>query len=257
MTLEKLKAEWEALAKRDSLWAILTDASKASGGWDLAEFMATGEAEIAVVLGYVRGLGLELNFDGTALDFGCGVGRLTQPLTRRFARCAGVDISSQMIAEAEAMNESPRCRYVVSADARLPFADESFSFVYSNIVLQHMPSVLAEGYLQEFMRVLEPGGVMVFGVQDLFVMPDMKSRVTRARQILRVKSRLKEALGVGSGDMHMHLLGEPEVRRAIGTGRVMDVQFTNTAAKDFNGKLVYLDRAPRAGFVGKQYCVVK
>jgi len=32
---------------------------------------------------------------------------------------------------------------------------------------------------------------------------------------------------------------------------------TNTAAKNFNGQLRYLDEAPARGYVGKQYCVVK
>jgi hypothetical protein len=38
---------------------------------------------------------------------------------------------------------------------------------------------------------------------------------------------------------------------------VVDVRLTNTAAKDFNGRLVYLGEPPRSGYVGKQYCVVK
>jgi hypothetical protein len=36
----------------------------------------------------------------------------------------------------------------------------------------------------------------------------------------------------------------------------VDIQFTNTAARDFNGKLVYLAAPPTSGYVGKQYCVV-
>jgi hypothetical protein len=57
--------------------------------------------------------------------------------------------------------------------------------------------------------------------------------------------------------MQMHCLPEHAVRRALGSARVADIQFTNTAAKDFNGKLVYLPQAPTSGYVGKQYCVVK
>ena len=50
---------------------------------------------------------------------------------------------------------------------------------------------------------------------------------------------------------------ERAVRRALGSATVVDIQLTNTAARDFNGKLAYLSRAPRSGYVGKQYCVVK
>jgi hypothetical protein len=37
----------------------------------------------------------------------------------------------------------------------------------------------------------------------------------------------------------------------------MDAQVTNTAAKDFNGKLVYLGHAQTSGYVGKHHCAVK
>jgi hypothetical protein len=57
--------------------------------------------------------------------------------------------------------------------------------------------------------------------------------------------------------MKMHCLPERIVRRALGSAKIVDIQLTNTAAPDFNGKLVYLQQAPRTGYVGKQYCVVK
>jgi hypothetical protein len=56
--------------------------------------------------------------------------------------------------------------------------------------------------------------------------------------------------------MQMHCLPEHIVRRALGSAKVVDIQFTNTAAKDFNGKLVYLGQPPASGYVGKQYCVI-
>jgi SAM-dependent methyltransferase len=146
---------------------------------------------------------------------------------------------------------------LTNAEERLPFADESFAFVYSNIVLQHVPRRLALGYLREFVRVLEPGGALVFGVQDSFVGKDVASRVERARDVLRLRTRLKAALGRGEAVMQLHLLSEAEVREAVRPAMVVDVRLTNTAAKDFNGRLVYLGEPPRSGYVGKQYCVVK
>jgi len=258
MDLEKLKDEWEALARNDALGAILTDQSKAGGKWQLDEFMATGEAEVIKVLEHLRQLGHEPDFGGAALDFGCGVGRLTQALARRFASCVGVDISQEMVDQAGRLNQFGHCRYIVNADRRLPFRDGEFGFIYCNIVLQHVPRRFAVEYLGEFVRILGPGGVLVFGVQDSFAMPDLSTRVTRIRQILRIRSRIKRALGSRDGEMLMHWLPEDVVRRALGdAAKVVDVQWTNTAAKDFNGKLVYLDRPLRAGFVGRQYCVLK
>lgn len=255
--LERLRNDWDALAKQDALWAILTDGRKTRGGWDVAEFLQTGEIEIATVMGCLAEIGCLPDSDGAALDFGCGVGRLTQAMARRFAACVGVDISEEMIRKAAALNAYAHCSYMTSATERLPVADESFAFVYSNIVLQHVPRRLALGYLREFVRVLEPGGVLVFGVQDSFVVRDVASRVARARDVLRLRTRWKAAIGKLDGDMRMHLLAEAEVREAVRPATVVDVRLTNTAAKDFNGRLVYLSEMPSSGYVGKQYCVVK
>jgi SAM-dependent methyltransferase len=255
--LNKLKNAWEGLAERDALNAILTDESKAGGKWDVAEFMATGDAEIDTVMSHLATIGHLPDFTGAALDFGCGVGRLTQALARRFASCVGVDISQQMIQQAESLNQYPHCRYVASSTAGLPFEDASFSFIYSNIVLQHVPRPLAKNYLREFVRVLAPAGILVFGVQDSFRAPDLSSRMVRLRHVLHLRSRIKVALKRGTGDMQMHCLPEDTVRRALGSAKVVDIQLTNTAARDFNGKLVYLEQAPASGYIGKQYCVVK
>jgi SAM-dependent methyltransferase len=162
-----------------------------------------------------------------------------------------------MIEKADLLNQYAHCRYVVHSDIRLPFADGSFAFIYSNIVLQHVPRRFSQPYLREFVRVLAPGGVLVFGVQDSFAAPDISFQMIRIRHILRIRSRIQDALGLGQRHMQMHCLPEYAVRRALGSARVADIQFTNTAAKDFNGKLVYLPQAPTSGYVGKQYCVVK
>jgi SAM-dependent methyltransferase len=168
-----------------------------------------------------------------------------------------VDISQTMIQRAQSLNELPHCQYVTTSGTPLPFPAEAFSFVYSNIVLQHIPQRFAKEYLREFVRVLAPGGLLVFGVQDSFAMPNLSSLLTRARHILRLRSRVDVALRIGSGDMQMHCLPERVVRQVLGSAKVLDVQFTNTAAKDFNGKLVYLQRPPESGYVSKQYCVTK
>jgi ubiquinone/menaquinone biosynthesis C-methylase UbiE len=99
-----------------------------------------------------------------ALDFGCGVGRLTQALARHFERVDGVDISASMIQQANAYNQhGSRCQYVVNqrSDLRI-FPDQHFDFIYSSITLQHMPPRYSRRYIAEFMRVLAPGGAVLF-----------------------------------------------------------------------------------------------
>jgi ubiquinone/menaquinone biosynthesis C-methylase UbiE len=255
--LSVLRRDWESLAQRDALGVILTDESKSGGKWDVTQFMATGDAEIETVLQHLESLGLQPDPGGAVLDFGCGVGRLTQALARRFRSCVGIDISQVMITQANALNHYGHCRYVVSATPQLPLADESCSFLYSNLVLQHVPRRFAVNYLREFTRVLAPGGVLVFGVQDSFATPDLASSLTRFRHILRLRSRVRAWFKRSGGDMQMHCLPERVVRQALGTAIIVDIRYTNTAAKDFNGNLIYLQQPSQSGYVGRQYCVTK
>lgn len=161
--LARLQAVWENYAKDDPLWAILTGPEKIGRKWDLAEFFQTGVHEIDNLL---QTLALhEIDFDfATALDFGCGVGRLSQALSRKFQRVSGVDISPTMIETAHRLNQyQDKCSYFLNAQRDLQmFRDETFSFIYSNIVLQHIPPDLTKQYLAEFSRVLKPDGLLVF-----------------------------------------------------------------------------------------------
>ena len=81
--LTQLKKNWNELATKDALWSILPDPKKKNNKWQLEEFFRTGEKEALNVLKELEFLGLEINH-GRCLDFGCGVGRLTQALGNFF-----------------------------------------------------------------------------------------------------------------------------------------------------------------------------
>ena len=167
MDLDSLKRQWDQFGREDPLWAILTDDAKRHGGWDTAEFFETGRFEVRWVLERIErslsAAGGRVEF-GDALDFGCGVGRLTQALCERFERCDGVDIAPSMIRLAEKFNRfKEKCNYRVSSTDDLSmFADSSLDFIYTAHVLQHMEPRYARRYISEFHRILRPGGVMVF-----------------------------------------------------------------------------------------------
>jgi len=154
---------WDRQARRDPLWAILFDTAKREGKWDVARFFQTGASEIATVLFELDAQQVDVR-RGAALDFGCGVGRLTQALAPHFDRAVGVDVSPTMRDLAERLNQHPsKVSYVSNQapDLRI-FEDRSFDFIVSSIVLQHIPPDIACSYVREFFRVLKPGGVAVF-----------------------------------------------------------------------------------------------
>jgi len=154
---------WDKHAASDPLWTVLAFPDKSGGRWTLADFMKTGEREIALLYHRFSTLGLALP-EKRALDFGCGVGRLTQALARRHQRVVGADISQGMIDLARQLNHYPdRAQYICTAASGLEtLTAGSFQFIYSNIVLQHVEPDLSVHYLREFFRLLEPNGLLVF-----------------------------------------------------------------------------------------------
>lgn len=161
--LDRHRRDWEELAAVDPLWAILAAPEWRGGGWPLEEFFATGEAEIGQVLEVAAGLGYP-QLHERALDFGCGVGRLTRALEGRFQEAVGIDISEEMIRLARELNPGEKPSFELNTRSDLTqFPSDSFDFVYSALVLQHLPrKELVRSYLSEFLRVLRPGGLAVF-----------------------------------------------------------------------------------------------
>lgn len=162
--LDDLRRTWDRFGVDDPLWAVLTSPDKKNGRWDVAEFFETGRFEIDRVLAAATTVAGQPPTGGRALDFGCGVGRLSQALAERFARVDGVDIAPSMIQRARTMNRhGARCVYHLNAASDLElFGADEFDFAYSAHVLQHMEPRFARGYVGELVRVLRPGGVLVF-----------------------------------------------------------------------------------------------
>jgi 2-polyprenyl-3-methyl-5-hydroxy-6-metoxy-1,4-benzoquinol methylase len=160
--IQQLQRDWDGFGKDDPLWRVLSLPEK-KGKWGIEDFFQTGRDEIDGLMAYLSKLDLRVP-GGRALDFGCGVGRLSQALANHFETVYGVDIAPSMIDFAKKYNKKgEKCQYVVnsSSDLRL-FADGYFDFIYSNITLQHIPPKYSTSYISEFLRILKTGGVAVF-----------------------------------------------------------------------------------------------
>jgi SAM-dependent methyltransferase len=159
----KEQAFWDLHARHDPLWAILSDPTKTGRRWDLGSFLETGRREISLLMYQLRALRVDVERKA-ALDFGCGIGRLTQPLATYFERVVGLDISPEMIRLAREVNGVPdRVQYVHNAGTEMAaLGTGDFTFMYSNVVLQHIEPDTALWCLRELFRVVARGGVLVF-----------------------------------------------------------------------------------------------
>ena len=210
MNLKGLKRNWNAFGKRDPLWAILTLDEKKGSKWDVEEFFAWGRDEIEKALESVSTLGLDVR-RRRALDFGCGVGRLTQALAQHFEEAHGVDIAPSMIELAERYNRhGDRCRYHLNdqQDLRL-FPDAWFDFIYSNITLQHMEPRYSRAYIREFVRVLAPEGVLVFQIPSELD-PELQANALAQEALARghpsLRSRIKPFIPKTVLDLRQRIL---------------------------------------------------
>jgi ubiquinone/menaquinone biosynthesis C-methylase UbiE len=154
-----MRADWNERAREDAHYYV------AFGGRDQDEegFDATAADVLRYLESELKRLPRNANHRAwRALEIGCGPGRLIKPLSRHFGEIHGVDVSDEMIRLArERLAHIPHAHFHPTNGASLDrFADDSFEFVYSYAVFQHIPShdVVLE-YMREVRRVLKPGGI--------------------------------------------------------------------------------------------------
>lgn len=165
MALKHTQKLFEEFGESDPLFAVLSEKSQRGNRWDPEAFFALGREDIREAMEYLASLDIELHRN-TAMDFGCGVGRLTQALCDEFDHVTGVDISHSMIKTANEFNRfGERCTYLVNTRDDLGLLDEgTCDFIYTDKVLQHMHPQYSSRYIAEFFRVLKPGGVALFQI---------------------------------------------------------------------------------------------
>ncbi|MCW4003658.1 MAG: class I SAM-dependent methyltransferase [Candidatus Bathyarchaeota archaeon] len=214
--MEKLEKNWDELGKIDPLWAISNSPEKKGGKWSVNEFFETGIEEIGAIIKYIKSLGVNTSHS-RALDFGCGVGRISQALANHFDMVCGVDIAPSMIDLAKKYNRyGEKCHYYLNeADNLKLFNDDYFDFIYSIITLQHIPPEYSWKYLKEFLRILAPQGLLIFQV------PDEPSLSSSVRQIL---GRLKAKFS-GHPIIEMYEMKRDEVIKFVvkNGGRIVDI----------------------------------
>jgi SAM-dependent methyltransferase len=169
-------------------------------------------------------------------------------LADHFEQVVGVDIAPSMIGIARKLHGNiPGIEFRINTSDKLESIESgSIDLVYTRLVLQHMAPRYVRGYLAEFVRVLTPGGVLVFQLPGDDPLP-VKVEGSGLKRILprpvismiRAVRQLREF-----PRMEIHGLPRPEVERLL----------TELGAPVID---VVDDRAHSADTPGYRYCAVK
>jgi SAM-dependent methyltransferase/GT2 family glycosyltransferase len=156
---------WDERAREDALYFVdsrvpYRDAAAEQQFWD------DGRADLGTFLGQLE---MEVRPGDRVVEIGCGVGRLTRPLSELVASVVALDVSSEMLDRARGYNpDAANVEWMLGDGVSLAqVGDASADAVISHVVFQHIPDpAITLGYVREIGRVLKPGGVAGFQVSN-------------------------------------------------------------------------------------------
>ncbi len=165
--IDRMRTDWNARAVENARYYVAT----CKDNWDDSGFLESGRVTVEQ----------EIQTDMTnicqgrdpkemkVLEIGCGAGRITHALAGIFGEVFAVDISEEMVRQAQSiLADRPNAHVFVNNGKDLGVLPPvTFDFAYSYIVFQHIPSLaIIESYVREVRRVLRPGALFKFQVQS-------------------------------------------------------------------------------------------
>jgi SAM-dependent methyltransferase len=166
---QHIQNTWQHLGETEPHFSVFTselfESDKIQDTQSL--FYATGQQEVMRLFKALDRNHIDYSRFASCLEYGCGVGRVTRWLAEKFSRIYGYDISQSHLRIAEIYLAQEKIRNVTLHHLRrvqdiknLPKVD----LVYSIIVLQHNPPPIIRFIVQEFINILNPGGIAFFQV---------------------------------------------------------------------------------------------
>jgi SAM-dependent methyltransferase len=158
------QSRWDRLA-RDPYYAVINDdKNRLDRITDDARdaFIESGLRDILETQRDIRQW-LDPDFRPTAaVDFGCGVGRLTLPLALQCGHVTGIDISDTMLVEARRYATDAgveNVNFVSSATYFAQAIEQTLDFVHAFIVFQHIPPRAGMWLADNLIQRLRRGGI--------------------------------------------------------------------------------------------------
>lgn len=201
--LARIEREFTALGQTDPHWSVLsTERFRAANIADnVTEFFASGEYPANVMMAAMARSGLRPG--GVCFELGCGLGRITAWLAKRFDRVIACDISAQhlRIARDEMARRNIHNVELVHLNRVDAILDlPPFDAFYSAIALQHNPPPIMRRLLRHVFCRLPSGGAACFQVPTYRV---------------GYRFSVSEYLDSPQPEVEMHVLPQPALNRLI------------------------------------------
>jgi SAM-dependent methyltransferase len=163
-----IKQQWIDLGKTKPYWSVLShDKFVNPSSGDIKTFYELGVVEFQFVINVLRRLDITLADYSTCLEYGCGLGRVTQAMSRHFSHTYGYDISNEHIELARnqlSKNETNNISFKVISELKELDSLPKVDFFYSQLVLQHNPPSLILYILEKLFKSLNKNGIGYFQV---------------------------------------------------------------------------------------------
>lgn len=118
------------------------------------------------------------------LDLGCGSGRWSSYLSSKVGFIEAIDPSHAVLVAKRFCKDLDNVRITQASVDNIPFADESFDFIYSLGVLHHIPDTAAA--LKTAIKKLKPGGhFLVYLYYDFENRPEWYKNLHRLSESIR------------------------------------------------------------------------
>lgn len=102
--------------------------------------------------------------DAKVLDLGCGYGwHCLYALENGAKNIIGIDISSKMLAVAQAKTNSPKVEYLCSAMEDIKFADETFDIIISSLAMHYIQDYKL--VIEKIVKCLKTNGRFIFSCE--------------------------------------------------------------------------------------------
>jgi len=163
---DRIKQSWEHLGDTRAHHSVLTskDFLPDSLEQNIGAFWKSGENEVKEIEAILKRHNVNIKEVKTAVEYGCGVGRVTVPLSKRVSSMHAYDISRPHLnyAKEHANEERATIDFHLVSDplGKLQPCD----LFYSRIVFQHNPPPIILQLIKNALESLNPGGIAIFQV---------------------------------------------------------------------------------------------